>query len=189
VFLYLIGMGYVREPIISLAVSRFGDTARDITPIALILPTFAIFLIPTCLAAGYSERFKTACPSCHQDVSAGTERILLTRCCPECGERIVEGGRAHSAAVYRRYRALWSRRFLKYWLWIWPALGGLIVVWQLFDRSTLQRCPQFLLTVPLIGVATAGWAWLRTSDRRYIPQLLGSAVLLGLGSVLFWQAL
>jgi hypothetical protein len=189
VFLYFIGMGYFRELLTSLAVSRFGDTARDISPIALILPAFAIFLLPSCLAAKYAGRFKTVCPACHEDISSGTDRVLSTRCCPACGERVLGGGRTHSAAVYTRYQALRSRHFLKFWFWAWPALGGLVIAWQLFDRSAFQRCPQCLWIGPLIGTATAGWAWLRTFDRRYVPQLLASVVLLGLGAVLFWQAL
>jgi predicted RNA-binding Zn-ribbon protein involved in translation (DUF1610 family) len=138
-FLYFIGMGYFRVPLTSLAASRFGDTAGDITEIARILPAFAIFLLPTCLAAHYAQRFKTLCPSCHQDISSRTKRVLSTRCCPACGERILAGGRAHSAAVYKRYQTLQSRRFLKYWFWAWPALGGVVIAWQLFDRSAFQH--------------------------------------------------
>jgi len=189
VFLYFIGMGYFREPLTSLAVSRFGETVRDITPIALILPAFAIFLLPSCLAEKYAERFKTVCPSCRQDISSRTNQVLATRCCPACSERILGGGRTHSAAVYKRYQALQSRHFLKFWLWAWPALGGLAIALSLFDRSALQRCPQYLWIGPLIGTATAGWAWLRTMERRYLPQLLVSVVLLGLGAAMFWQSL
>src|SRR3954454_2474894 len=89
VFLYFIGLGRLREPLISLAVNRFGDTARDIIEIALIFPAFAIFLLPSCLAAAYAGRFKTVCPSCDEDISSGTDRVLSTRCCPACGERIL----------------------------------------------------------------------------------------------------
>ena len=189
VLLYFTGMGYFRESLTSLAVSRFGDTGRDITPIALILPAFAILLVPSCLATHYAQRFKTLCPACHGDISSRTDRVLSTRCCPACGERVLGGGRTHSGAVYERYQALRSRHFLKFWFWAWPALGGLVIAWQLFDRSAFQRCPQILLTVPLTGTTTAGWAWLQTLDGRYVPQLLASAVLLGLGAVLFWQSL
>jgi predicted RNA-binding Zn-ribbon protein involved in translation (DUF1610 family) len=189
VLLYFIGMGYLREPLTSLAVNWFGDTARDITPIALILPAFAIFLLPSCLAAKYAGRFKTVCPSCGEDISSGTDRVLSTRSCPACSERILEGGRTHSAAVYRRYQELRCRHGLKHWFWAWPTLGGLVITLQFFDRSAFQRCPQCLWIAPLIGTSTAGWAWLRTFDRRYVPQLLASAVLLGLGAALFWQSL
>jgi predicted RNA-binding Zn-ribbon protein involved in translation (DUF1610 family) len=186
--LYFLGMVYVREPLISLAVARFGEGARGVTPIAMILPAFAIFLVPSFLAEKYAERLKIVCPSCDVDISSRTNRVLSTRCCPACGERIVGGGRTHSAAVYKRYVALQSRTFLRYWFWVWPAVGGLAIAWHSLDRSAFQRCPQTLWTAPLIGTVAAGWTWLRTFDRRYVPQLLASATLLGLGAYLFWQA-
>ncbi len=188
VFLYFIGMGYFREPLTSLAVRRFGDAARGITEVALIFPAFAIFLLPSCLAARYAGRFKTVCPSCGRDISSGTDQVLSTRCCPACSERILSG-RAHSAAVYKRYKAIRSLHYLRLWLWAWPALGGLVIAWQLLDRGAFRQCPQSLWIAPLIGAATAGWAWLRTFDRRYVPQLLTSVVLLGVGAALFWEAM
>jgi hypothetical protein len=189
VFLYFFSMGYFREPLTSLAVGRFGETARDITPIVLILPAFAIFLIPSCLAAQYAGRFKTVCPLCKKDISSRTDRVLSTRCCPACNERILGGGRTHSAAVFTRFQALQSRHFLKYWFWAWPALGGLVITWQLFDRLAFERCPQCLWMAPAIGTVTAGWAWLRTFDRRYVPQLLASILLVAIGAALSWQTL
>jgi predicted RNA-binding Zn-ribbon protein involved in translation (DUF1610 family) len=189
VFLYLVVMGHFRQPLTSLVKARFGVTVGDITEVALILPAFVIFLLPSCLATHYAQRFRSLCPSCNKDISPDTERVLSTRRCPACGERILDGGRTHSAAVYKRYQLFRSRHFLKHWFWAWPALGGSIITWELLDRSAFQRCPQCVWTAPLIGTATAGWAWLRTSDRRYVPQLLASVVLLGLGVVLFWQAL
>jgi predicted RNA-binding Zn-ribbon protein involved in translation (DUF1610 family) len=144
VLLYCIGMAYFREPLTSRAGNRFGDTARHITEIALIFPAFAIFLLPSCLAAKYAGRFKTVCPSCNQDISSATNRVLSTRCCPACGERILDGGRTHSDAVYKRYQVLRRHHFLKSWLWAWPALGELLITCQLFDRSAFQQCPQCL---------------------------------------------
>jgi hypothetical protein len=188
-FLHFLGAGLLREHLISLAVNRFGDTARDITPFVLILPAFAILLVPSLLAIRYADRFKTVCPSCDEDVSSRVNHVLSTRCCPTCGKRIVDGGRIHSAAVYQRYLALQSHTFLRYWLWAWPAFGLLLIAWQWFDRSAFQRCPQMSWIIPLLGTSTAGWTWLRTFDRRYVPQLLTSAVLLGLGASLFWQTL
>lgn len=188
VFLYLIGMGSFREPLASQVGNRFGETARDMTEVALIFPAFVILVLPSGLAIRYAGRFRTVCPLCDQDISSGTDRVLATRCCPSCDERILDGGRAHSAAVYKRYQALQSRHVLTYWLWTWPALGGVAIAWQWFDRSAVQECPNSLWFPPLIGIATAGWAWLRTWDRRYVPQLLASVVLFGLGAVVFWRA-
>ena len=154
--LYLVGMAHFRVPLTSLATSRFGETAGHITEITLIFPAIPIFILPTCLAAHYAQRFKTLCPSCHRDISCQTKRVLATRRCPACSERILAGGQAHSAAVYSRYQALQSRRFLKHWFWAWPALGGLVIAWQLFDHSAFLRCPQCLWISPLVGTTTAG---------------------------------
>lgn len=189
VFLYLMSMGFLREFLTPVIVAWFGETGRDLAPIALILPALAIFLLPICLATKYAERFKVACPSCREDLSSRVDRILATRCCPICGDRILEGGRARSAEVYRRYQAIRSRLFLRLWLWAWPALGGLSLAWGLLDRSILRDCPQYLWIAPLVGAAAAGWAWLRTGGRGYIPQFLTSILLFGFGVVLFWRTL
>jgi hypothetical protein len=188
VFLYFAGMIYFRERVSSLVLDRFSGTAREIAPIAMILPAFVIFLLPSLLAARYAQKFKTVCPSCNKDISSRTDRVLLTKCCPACSEQILIG-RAHSAAVYKRYQAIRSRCFLRWWLWVWPALGGLAITWQLLDREALRQCPQNLWIPPLIGTSAAGWAWLRTSDRAYVAQLLASVALLGLGAVVYWRSL
>jgi hypothetical protein len=187
-FLYLIAMNSFVEPLAFRVGDQFGDAARGMTEVALIFPAFVIFLLPSCLAARYADRFKTMCPACHQDLSSRTSRVLATRCCPSCDERVLEHGRAHSAVVYKRYQGLRSRRILESWLWIWPALGGLVILWQLIDRTAFQQCPQVLWIFSLIGAATAGWTWLRTFDCRFVPQLLASLVLLCLGAVVFWRA-
>lgn len=189
VFLYLRSMGLLRDSLTPVAVGWLGEMGRDIIPIALILPAFAIFLLPSCLAVKYTERFKIACPSCREDLSSRVGRILFTRYCPRCGDRILEGRRTRSSEVYKRYQAIRSRRLLRLWLWAWPALGGLFLVWGLFDHSMARDCPQCLWIAPLVGTAAAGWVWLRTGGRGYLPQFLTSVLLLGLGVVLSWRAI
>jgi hypothetical protein len=187
--LYFVGVGQFREALISFAVDQCGESARDITPIVLILPAFLLFLLPTLAAASYADRFKTICPSCEKDISNRTFQLLTTRCCPYCEHNILAGGRIRSAGVYRRYQSARWRSFLKYWLWAWPVLGLLCLVWWLFDQSALQQCPQCYWLAPLIGTAASGWAWVRTFDRRYLPSLLASIVLLGVGVTIFRRAI
>jgi hypothetical protein len=79
-----------------------------------------------------------------------------------------------------------SGTFLWYWLWALPSIGLGCVAWTLFDPSAFQECPQALFTFPLIGTTTAGWTWIRTFDRRFLPQLCCSAVLLVAGVWMFW---
>lgn len=185
VFLYHFGMGQFRQPLTSLAADRFGETAGDVMLIALILLAIPVFLVPALIAASYANRFKVICPSCHEDISSRVDRVLATKSCPLCNERIVSDGRAHSAAAYKRYQERQSCSFVRHWLWTWPVLAGLVIMWQWFDQSAFQECPHWLWKAPLLGTALAGWTCLRTFDRRCVPQLLASLGLLGIGIYLF----
>ena len=78
-----------------------------------------------------------------------------------------------------------SRR-LWYWLWLWPGIGLLSVVWGLLEPTAFERCPQVYWTFPLIGMSAAGWTWLRTSERRYVPQLLASIAVFTIGAWFYW---
>jgi hypothetical protein len=187
VFLYVIGMGHLREPFSSAVEDHYGAPAREMFPILLILPALAIFLLPNMLAAQYAARFSVACPSCNQDLTSKIKYALSTRCCPFCRNRVVFGGRTHAHETYLRHQAIRSRSFLKYWLWAWPILGAATISLHLLDLSAFRQCPNALWAAPLIGTATAGWAWLRTWDHRYLPTSILSAVLLGAGVFLFWS--
>ena len=79
-----------------------------------------------------------------------------------------------------------TSRFLWYWLWLWPGMGLLCAIWGTLDPTAFERCPQVYWTFPLIGVSAAGWTWLRTRDRRYLPQALASGAILVVGAWLFW---
>ena len=79
-----------------------------------------------------------------------------------------------------------SSRFLQYWLWLWPGIGLLCAVWGLLEPIAFERCPQVYWTFPLIGLSAAGWTWLRTFERRYVPQLLSSIVVFVIGAWLYW---
>ncbi len=187
VFIYFLVIGQVRETVISCVHERFGETASDMTPLALILPAFVVFMLPVLAACAYVDRFKTVCPSCHEDISGQWRQVQVTRCCPSCEQCILEGGRVRSVAVYKRYRAIESRVITRYWMWAWPALGLLGIICWLFDQSALQQCPQCYWLPSLIGSSVAGWAWLRTFSHRYIPPLLVSIVLFGIGAAIFWN--
>lgn len=187
--LYFLGIEQFREVLISFAVDRFGESAGEIMPIVLILPAFPILLVPIVAAIAYADRFKTICPSCEQDISNNAHQLLTTKRCPSCSENIVEGGTPRSDAFYKRYMAARSRLFLRYWLWAWPAFGLVCIAWRLFDRTAFQQCPQCLWVAPLIGASSAGWAWIRTRDRGYVPQLSASVVFFGVGATIFWHEL
>jgi len=190
VFLYFAVMGLVREPLVALVVRKAGPIAGELTTIALVFSAFSIFLVPSCIAEKYVARFNLMCPACDRMIPIiRCRRLLLTRTCPECGERILEGGRVRHAAVYKRYEAVRTRRMLRTWGWVWPVLGGLALIWHWLDPTGFQNCPQCLWTSPLVGMVSAGWVWLRTHDRRFAPQFAMSAILFCVGARTFWQAL
>ena len=187
-FVYFAILYGFRSSLISLVVARFGETARELTSVALIVPAFAVFLVPACLGERQGRRYTLRCPLCSEEITRLTKRVIATRCCPRCSGQIVEGGRARSSAVYQRYSARKSRRFLAYFFWTWPALGLLAIICSHIDPSIFQDCPQCLWMTPLLGVGVTAWAWLRTFDRRYVAPLLASLALVALGAYLFWKA-
>lgn len=188
VFAYLPLAGCFRDSWIAIVDRHLGKQAAEFAPVLMILPAFAIFLIPCVLAENYTQRFKSVCPSCATDITRATRQVIATRCCSACGERIVAGGRVHALAAYQRQRRIQSRSFLKYWLWVWPCFSCVCLTWYWFDPSTLQRCQHFLFLPALVGTVAAGWAWMRTCDPRYTAPLLASSVLFVLGGFAFWQA-
>lgn len=187
-FGYFALVSLVREPILELVRSVAGGTAADITPIALICPALAIFLIPCAIAEKSSKRFALICPDCSADITRKTDRVLATRCCPSCGGQVVVGGRVRDPSVYDRYTKLKARRFLVYWLWAWPVLGTLVTAWHFVSPSAFARCLHVLFLPGLIGTTASGWSYLRTTDRRYLPQFYASAILLAVGTFTYWSA-
>ncbi len=185
---YFALLSLVREPIIALVRSVAGGTAANITPIALILPALGIFLIPCIIAEKSSKRFALLCPDCSADITRRTNRVLATRCCPSCGSQVVAGGRIRGPSVYDRYVKLKTRRFLVYWLWTWPVLGALTIAWYSIAPLGLSRCLHVLFVPSLIGTVASGWSYLRTTDRRYLPQFFASAILLFVGAFAYWNA-
>lgn len=189
VFLWLGCLSYFREPLTSQAVERFGAGAGELLHPALIFLAIGVFLATGMMAERRARRFAVACPACGADVTVQTERLLVTRHCPECDARIVAGGRVRSPAAYDRYVARRSRRFLGKWLWLWPAMGLLAAAWADNDPLAFQCCPQAAWVFPLIGATAGGWTWLRTRDARYLPPTLASLAVLGLGAWMYWTRL
>ncbi len=187
-FAYFFLVGALRESIVAYAAFTFGTGFAEFVPALLILPSLLLFLVPGVVAEKYAQRFATTCPLCASDITRSTQQLLATRCCPDCGERVVAGGRKRDIAVYHRYREMQARRALKYWFWLWPLLGGFALTWHFIEPSGFQRCPHFLFLPALIGAAAGAWAFCRTWDRRYVPQTVVSAVLFVAGALAFWHA-
>lgn len=182
VLVYLAVLGPLAKSTID---AQFSEGVAQWMTIALILPAFAIFLLPSLAAERYCRRFHIDCPSCEADITRQTEEVLATRRCPLCEKRVVEGGRTRRRAVYRRYRDWKQIAFLEAWFWLWPALGLLCLVVWLVDPQLFDETPHVLFLAPLIGSIATGWAWARTRSRRYAASSLCSLLLLALSVAAF----
>jgi hypothetical protein len=187
VFLYIALVALIRESFVSLVASRAGEGIAEYAVIGLALPAFAAFLLPVMIAERYARRFRQHCPGCSEDLTGRMRGVLATRRCPRCEEQIVEGGCPRSWAAYARYESRRFRAGLTLWLWFWPILAAVLLVWACFDRTRLQQSWPGLLIAPVFAAALAAWTWLRTFDRRYFPQLMVSVVLLAMTAALIWR--
>lgn len=185
---YFVVILFLRHGLVAILDQRNVEDAADVAMLILILPSFAFFIVPCVLAERYVKRFAIVCPFCSEDITRYTAEIIATRSCRSCEQRIVSDGRQRRSAVFKRYRRIQSRTFLKYWLWAWPALAAFCLVTHWFDPSSLQRCPHVLFVPALIGTVAGGWSWIRTFDTRYTMQFTASMVLFVIGASIFWQS-
>ncbi len=185
-FAYFALVSYWRDSLVDLARQHGGKTAADLLPLALIIPSLGLFSAPFIWGERKSKRHALVCPSCNTDLSRLTRRVLATRCCCSCGTQIVEGRRPHGAKAFERFSRIGQRRFLIYWFWTWPALGLFVLVYDWFDRATMENCPHLLFIPGVIGTVATGWAFARTMDKRYLPQFGAAVVVLCLGLRAFW---
>ncbi len=188
VLLYFALVALIRESFVSLVASRVGERIAEYAVISLALPAFAVFLLPAMIAERYARRYRQHCPSCSADLEGSITGIIATRCCPHCATQIVEGGRVRSWAAFARYQDCRFRAGLKLWLWSWPIVAALLLVWAYFGRSQLQESWPSLFLAPVLGASLAGWAWLRTFDWRFFPQLAVSVALILITAAMLWRA-
>ena len=184
---YFVVAALVRDPLIDMTRQRIGKTAAEFTPLVLIVPSILFFLAPLVWAEKKSKRFALICPECNSDLTRLTKKVIVTGCCSSCGIRIVQDGRIRSPDVFDRYSRMKQRRFLVYWFWAWPVVGALVLVLHTINPSALANCIHVLFIPGLIGTAASGWAFARTTDRRYLPQLGASAIVLTIGVTMFWN--
>ena len=147
----------------------------------MVLPSILPFLLACWAADQRAKRFSFGCQKCGKDLTLSSDRILKTRSCSECGSRVVKGGKLRSKKTYARYCERRSRKFLVYWLWIWPAGGLLILIYQAAVPSAFADCPEMIFIIGLVGTVATGWALARTFDRRYLFQVIASTAVLILG--------
>ena len=174
-------LAFVRADVIAWANNNFGADSEHWIMLPLMIPAVAIFLLPTCVAEHKAKRYSISCPSCSKDLTQSVQRILKTRCCSNCGKRVIENGKMRSNESYARYCQRRWRNYLVYWFWAWPVCGVTMLIWHLIDSSSFENCPHMIFLFGLVGTIATGWALIRTYDYRYLPQTITSTIVLALG--------
>ena len=153
---------------------------------SILIPFMFVFLIPSIVAERYANRYVPACPHCNHELQSSIGAVISTKCCPSCSAQIVAGKRAHTYATYRRAKEIIGRRFLAYWLWVWPIMAIGELIWWCFDPVAALQCR--IWVAPLIGTVASGYSWFRTFDRRYTWQFVSSTLLLATLGYVAWRA-
>ena len=180
-------LALVRDDVVAWANHNFGANSENWIMFPLIIPAILIFLLPTCVAERKAKRYSIPCPSCNNDLTLSVPRVLKTRCCSNCGKRVVENGKMRSNETYSRYCQRQWRNYLVYWFWTWPVCGVTILIWHRFGSSSFENCQHMIFVFGLLGTIASGWALIRTYDYRYLPQTIASMIVLALGIFTFIQ--
>lgn len=183
---YFAIIGRCREALVEYANESLGEAAAEFLRLAMILPSLGFLLVPLVWAARESKRYALVCPECTADLSRSARRVRATRCCGFCKQQIVEGQRIHGGKAFERLVRIEQRRFFIFWFWTWPILSMLILSYHWIDAAAFSNCPHMLFIPGLIGTTASGWAFMRTRDRRYLPQLVASATVFCMGLIEFW---
>lgn len=155
----------------------------------LIIPAFAIFLVPAVYGVKKAQQIQILCPACHKDLNRKVQRVLRTRCCPECGVQIVEGS-VGTDEVREPHRELIQRsqlQFMRYWVWAWPLMSLFIIVAEWWFPGSQRESEAFLWMPGVLGAVSSGWMLMRGKDRSALLPLVVSLVLMGIGGWMFLQ--
>ena len=183
---YLSAIAFWQGSLVDYTKQNAGEAAAACLALAMLIPSVGLFLAPLVWAERKSKHHVLLCPECKIDLSDSSRRVVATRCCGHCGKQIVEGRRIRSGKALERLARIEQRRFLSYCLWMWPILGLLILGYHWIDPTASNNCPQVLFLPGLNGTTMTGWIFARTKDKRYLPLLAASAIVLCLGMSAFW---
>jgi len=133
----------------------------------LVLPLVAVLIITSCMGHRRSRPFRTLCPACRKDLSDDYPVLSSCRCCPRCGEHIVEG-RPRSREAFWRYHCWQVSRRIRVCLWIWTVVVLALLLLGLVHPDGFRSA--IIASWP--GVLFAGLCWLSTGSRHYLQPLL-----------------
>ena len=188
IFAYMGFLAVIRDEVVAFVRINFGQTAAEIAPMILLAPSIAFFLTPLVLAERRAKVYSLICPECSAELNQSTARVLATRCCSKCRKQIVAGGRIRKDEVFDRFTQMKWRRYLVFWFWAWPALGLILLTCYRINPPSFDPCIHIVFVPGLVGTVATGWAFARTMDKRYLPQVGASTVALFVGVWVFWNA-
>lgn len=76
VLIYSAIVGTFRDSVVAIEDASFGASIAGIAPILMVLPAFAIFLIPTVLAERQANRLSSVCPACSKDIGRSFQQVI-----------------------------------------------------------------------------------------------------------------
>lgn len=138
-----------------------------------------LVFLPSWLSNWIARQFTLHCPWCLQEIGASGHAILSTRACPKCDQRILEDGRLHRHAAYKRAQQISFRTVLARQLWIAVAAAcagppSAVLFPEFYDEYHF-----FFFAPAFVGVVAGGYSMFRTGDPRYALSFAASMILLG----------
>jgi hypothetical protein len=168
--LYMALMGAIRDDYVDFIGTRFGTTAAEIAPFLFVLLFFPIFLGPFFLVDKFGKRFALLCPVCNKDLSQAEPMLLVTKRCCGCESQLIEG-KPHKTAAYRRamrwryYTIINYFSWTKYFLWLWPLAGMLVLAAAWTDTSPQHYASLSVIALLVLMAFVFHWPAVRTRCR------------------------
>ncbi|MCA9092647.1 MAG: hypothetical protein KDA68_04120 [Planctomycetaceae bacterium] len=151
--------------------------------ILLMMPAFAILVIPVVVGQSKANRIQIICPSCGRTLNGLVREILRTHTCPFCSSQIVEGKIPTKEALARHQRLIQriQIRYVQYWVWAWPILSGVAITSDLVFPGSIKGCENVSWFPALIGIVSSCWIILRAKRWSALFPLIISLLLFSFG--------
>lgn len=142
------------------------------------------FFVGLALMEWYAPRPVWRCPWCDASFANRLKWVEKSRACPDCAQRVIDGGRLRDAGVMKRYHLQQQSALTAKWLWTPIVAGWFFLVMQPLWPEWFAGPDHVILLFPAMSVS-AIWAYLRSGDSRTrLPAVM--SLLLGFASLIVY---